>query len=532
MALCLGLLSFALYLSTMIRVHEGDALEYAYAVRQGPVQGLFHPNHLLYNLVARLNFTLWQYVGWQGDSFLPSQFFNALTGALGVAVFSWILLGIVKNPWLVSASAGALAMSFAYWYHSIELAVHILPLLFLLLAFGIAARYLERPALIAAALLGICTGISVLFLQSNIFFVLVAGTAILIANSDRLRRLRHGMLFLAMAGIPISIGYLVLPCVVLGRCGVQPVLHWTMGYARLPWYGFHGSTWYYAALGLGHTIFGGAAVPDSVGHKIVGMLGRGEYALQLVPFALTSGLALLVLFTIRGFWKAHAKISLVILVWLFVFGIFGLWWEPGNVKYWIPTLPPFLLLVGLAAHQSWLRVRSRPVTRRLFQATAIGTLVILGATSYFGAIRPLLDSSADLNVKLTEELNPYVKKSDLVLVPQNYYAFPAYLKFYSDKQATTLHYLAETFSINPNLKNTGSYESYFNTEYGNVLRRDGRVYVVNNGFEIPGWTVDRKLMSQEGAERMRSTYSLQKIIQFSDGNTLYELKTSASAAGD
>ena len=532
MALCLGALSLTLYLSTMIRVHEGDALMYADAVRQGTIQGLFHPNHLLYEVVARGNFILWQYLGWRGDSMLPSQFFNALTGAVGVAVFTWILLGIVKNPWIATASAGALAMSFAYWYHSIEVAVHILPVLFVLLAFAIAVRYMERATFVVAASLGIFTGLSVLFLQSNIFFLLAAGTAILITKTDKLRRVRHGLLFLAMAGIPISIGYLVLPCIFLDLCGVQPVFRWTMGYARLPWYGFHGSTWYYAALGLGRTIFGGVVVPDSVSNNIVGMLGRGQYALQLIPFALTSGLVLLVLLTIRGFWKTHAKITVVLLIWLISFGIFAVWWEPGNVKYWIPTLPPLFLLVGLACHSFWLRIKSNAVAGHLFQITIIGTLVILGGTSYFGAMRPLSDSSRDLNMKLTEDLNPYVTKSDLVLVPKNYYAFPAYLKFYTGKQATTLHYLAEKLLVNPNLKNPTSHESYIDAEYSNVLRREGRVYVVNNGFEIPGWTVDQQLVSREEAARIMSRYSLQQIIQFSDGNTLYELKRSWSSAGD
>jgi hypothetical protein len=423
-------------------------------------------------------------------------------------------------------------MSLAYWYHSTELAVHILPVVLLLLAFAIAVRYMERPTFVLAASLGMCTGISVLFLQSNIFFILAAGTAILITNADRLRGLRHGLTVLATAAVPISIGYLVLPCVVLGICGVQPVLHWTMGYARLPWYGFHGNTWFYAALGLGHLIFGGLVVPDSLSHKIVSMFGRGEYALQLLPFALTSGLLLLVLFTIRGVWKTHAKITVVILVWLFSFGLFGMWWEPGNVKYWIPALPAFLFLVGLACQQLWLRIKSKPVARPLSQLTMIGTLVLLGGTSYFGAIRPLLDSSKDLNRKLSDDLNPYVKKSDLVLVPKNYYAFPAYLKFYSGTEATTLHYLAEGLLAHPNSQRNGSYDSYFNSEYWSVLRREGRVYVVNNGFEIPGWTVDRQLMSREAAEHMRSAYSLEKIIQFSDGNILYELKTSSKSESD
>jgi len=531
-AASLGALSATLYLSTMIRVHEGDALMYADAVRQSPIQGLFHPNHLLYNVVLRGNFSLWHFLGWHGDPFLPSQVFNALTGAVGVALFSWILFGFIKNPWLAGASAAALAMSYAYWYHTTELTIYILPLLFVLLAFAFATRYMERATFLVAAALGLCTGLSVLFLQSNVLFILVAGTAILITNADTVRRVRHGMLFLAMAGIPISIGYLVLPCIFLDLCGVQPVFHWTMGYARLPWYGFHGSTWYYAGLGLGHLIFGGVVVPDFLGRKIVGMLGRGQYALQLIPFALTSGLILLILLTIRGFWKTHAKVTLVTLVWLFSFGMFAVWWEPANVKQWISTLPPLFLLVGLACQQFWLRIRSNRPARQLFQITIMATLVLLGGTSYSGAIRPLVDNSKDPNRKLTEDLNPYVKQSDLVLVPTNYYSFPAYLKFYTGKQATTLHYLAEGLLAHPNLNNPASYESYFNTEYLSVLRREGKVYVVNNGFEIPGWTVDRKLMSQEGAERMRSTYSLLRIIQFSDGNTLYELKAASNSQGD
>ena len=531
-ALGLGALSLTLYLSTMVRVHEGDALMYAYAVRQAPIQGLFHPNHLLYNVILRGNFTLWQFVGWHGDTLLPSQFFNALTGAVGVALFSWILFGFIKNPWFVGASAAGLAMSFSYWYHSVELAVHILPVLFVLLAFAIAVRYMERPTFVVAALLGIFTGLSVLFLQSNIFFILVAGTAILITNTDKLRQLGHGMLFLSMAGIPISIGYLVLPCIFLDLCGVRPVLHWTMGYARLPGYGFSSNTWYYAALGWGRTIFGAVAVPKSVGDNIVRVLGRGQYALQLIPFTLALGLVVLVILTIRGFWKTHGKITVVLLVWLISFGIFAVWWEPDNVKYWIPTLPPLLLLVGLACQQFWLRIRSNSVTRHLFQITIVATLVLLGGTSYFGAIRPLLDSSRDLNRKLTEDLNPYVTKSDLVLVPKNHYAFPAYLKFYTGKEATTLHYLAEKLLVNPNLNNTSSHESYIDVEYSNVLGRAGRVYVVNNGFEIPGWTADRQLVSREEAARIMSRYSLQQIIQFSDGNILYELKRSSNSQGE
>ncbi len=172
------------------------------------------------------------------------------------------------------------------------------------------------------------------------------------------------------------------------------------------------------------------------------------------------------------------------------------------------------------------------MARHLFQITIIGTLVLLGGTSYFGAIRPLADTSADPNRKLTEDLNPYVKKADLVLVPKNDYSFPAYLKFHAGKEATTLHYLAEKLLVNPSLKNTTSYESYFDAEYRNVLRQEGRVYVVNNGFEIPGWTVDRQLVSREEAARIMSRYSLQQIIQFSDGNILYELKRSSTSDGD
>ena len=529
----MGVLSATLYLSTMVRVHEGDAFEYAYAVRQGAVQGLLHPNHLLYDVIARLNFVLWQSAGWHGDSFLPTQIFNALTGALGVAVFSWILLGMVKNPWLVVASAAGLAMSFAYWYHSIELAVHILPAVFVLLAFALVVRYWERATLVRVAALGVVTGVSVLFLQSNILFLLAAGTAILITDANRLRRVRHGLLFLAIAAVPISIGYLALPCIFLNFCGFQPVFHWTMGYARLPWYGFHGSsTLYYAALGIGRSIFGGVVVPASVADNVIGVLGRGQYALRLVPFGLTLGLVFLVLLGIRGLWKTQSKITVVLLVWLFTFAALAVWWEPGNVKYWIPTLPPLFFLVGLSCQQIWLRIKSNPVGRRLFRITTIGTLVIMGGSSYLGGVRPLLDSSSDVNMQLTRDLSPYVKDSDLVVVPKNYYAFPAYLKFYAGKQATTLHYLAEKLSINPNLKNTTSYDSYFDAEYRNVQRREGRVYVVNDGFEIPGWTVDRQLLSREDAERMRSAYSLQQITRFSDGNTLYELKRSSTSNGD
>lgn len=138
-----GLVALGVFLLTLSNNHTEaeDALRYVVDVTRG--DELFHPHHLLFAAVGRVAYQGWLALGLEGDALRPLQVLSAASGAVAAALLHAICIR-AGTPRMVAASATlAAAGSFGFWFYSVEAETYILPLPWILTAYGLL---LTRPS--------------------------------------------------------------------------------------------------------------------------------------------------------------------------------------------------------------------------------------------------------------------------------------------------------------------------------------------------------------------------------------------------
>jgi len=324
----------ALYLFTLTAVHTFDALSYILDVDRKPWRELFHPHHLAYGPLGALIRSLAAAVGWGGSAEKLLQLANATAGALGVALFGGVVARASGRMWAGAAAALLLGASYAYWYYAVEVEVYTIAALFLIVALGLMLALARAPSPRLAAALGVAQGCAVLFHQTNVLLCVPVLVALLVGTVDGGRWTVDGgrrlVAHLVAYGLPLA---LIVGGAYLGvGLGVSGFRSWEGLYA---WMAGYTTTGYW-----------GGAVDGSK----LALLAKGLAQSIAQPGGALVGLVLLatLLLNLRGLRAAPHGTLPVSLTWLAVYGAFFLWWEPGNVEFWIASLPPFYLLVVLA----------------------------------------------------------------------------------------------------------------------------------------------------------------------------------------
>jgi hypothetical protein len=415
----------ALYLATLTGVHTFDALSYILDVQRKPWRELFHPHHLAYGPVGWAVYHAARALGYNGTAHLPLQLLNALAGALGVALFFALLRYLLRRTDLALACAALLGCSYAFWYYAVEVEVYTLAALFLIACLAQIARLLQQPTPRGWALLGALQGGAVLFHQTNVLLcapVLVAalvatrrqGVGFSVRATWRLIRqvlMPYGLTLALIVGLP----YLAVAAL-SGLTSWGSLRGWLLSYAETGWWGgpLTSSKWADLGTGLRETLAerGGALL----GLWLVGLaciclarwmlMHRAAHTAQRAP-SLTSALAL------------------VAAIWLVVYGAFFLWWEPDNIEFWIASLPPALLLFGLA-----LRVGERGWRQRWGTWTALAVALTLGVVNG-EAIAARGDLQRDLQRQIVDRLVAASGPDDVLLVPDGLQEL--YLPYYAGR---------------------------------------------------------------------------------------------------
>jgi hypothetical protein len=139
------------------------------------------PNHLLYTLLGRGLFAFAQTLGYQGRAIRILQAFNALCGAVGVALacVAFVKLGASKRAAL--AAAGLWGTSFIYWYYSTDVAYVTLASVFTAAALACCASLMESKtesnSVSRSILLGLSVSLAILTFQMLVFLVPVMALA-------------------------------------------------------------------------------------------------------------------------------------------------------------------------------------------------------------------------------------------------------------------------------------------------------------------------------------------------------------------
>ncbi len=392
----LGLLGLLLlgYLAFPSRTFVLDSAWYAYEARYA--EDLFHPHHLLYN----------------GLGFVLNRAVNALVAVDTIAVLSaanglfsvalvWLLYRLLRRLHVAAYAACAFALlcGFSAGIWSMATAVEVYPLTLLL---QIAALWrLSQPLTWPSAILvGLLTGLAMLFHQTGVFFAPVAafllyalpphatGPAMGAAAASRTagQRLWLPAVALSVALVVVAVPY-GLVAAARGLHTPRALLHWLLSYTDTPQYragiwggGFSLSGLPMVAVGFFSALFSPLVIETWLGSGARPPLGE---LLSLLPIGL---FAALLLYTVAAALRlprppSSAGARLVassqpwrrgLSLWLLLHGLFTTWWEPSNPEFWLLLYPALTVLLALATRRVLRELKAAP--RLLFGLCALACL--------------------------------------------------------------------------------------------------------------------------------------------------------------
>jgi hypothetical protein len=323
----------AVYLLTLTDVHTYDALSYILDVERKPWRELFHPHHLAYGPLGALANSAAAGLGWSHGAERPLQVLNALSGALGAALFGVLAARTVGRAQGATGATAALLLgaSYAYWYYAVEVEVYTIAAVLLVTALGLMLALARAPTPRLAVALGVTQGLAVLFHQTNVLLSLpaLAALGLGLRGAGLSPASGGGVRLLAAYGLPLALivggAYLGVGLGVSGLRDWAALSGWAAGYATTGFWG--------GPLGLERLPLLGRGLVDTLAQPGGALVGMTMLALMLARW--------------RGLRAAPHGLVAISLSWLLAYGAFFIWWEPDNIEFWIASLPPFyLLLIG------------------------------------------------------------------------------------------------------------------------------------------------------------------------------------------
>lgn len=440
-----------IYLLTLAGNHAEaeDSLWYLRNIRDGEASNLFHPHHLVYEWCGWAVYHAALGLGYSGGPEVPVQVFNALTGALGIAVL-WALLRRVAGRVAATSGCGLLGFSYGYWWYSVEAEVYILSASLLICSLTVAYHAAMDPSWKLFALLGGAQGFAVLAHQTNVLFAIVAAGALFIASrSLPLGDVKRCALAYAGAGIAIVVPPYVSAIAVLRLRTPGDVYYWLTRYAQE---GVGGS---WELLNIPKAVFGfGRALVG--GHFLFALEPSRKLLLETFPsqslreeqflvrnfpdwlilllLALSAVVIVALLVPVLG-WLRQPKLdspqarvlAILCMTWFVPYALFFLWWEPQNIEFWIAPLVPLVILFALlsSAHE----YRSG---RRFLPTSVMILLSALISVNFVGSVWPQHSPKNDYWRVRASWYEGHTSSSDLVLYGD--YPQGRYLKYYSQAQ--------------------------------------------------------------------------------------------------
>ena len=453
-ATLLFMVSCTLYWVTRTYYNTFDAVSYANQI--GRVyeatrdrHWLFHPHHLLFNI---LNYGLWRLArvfGYVGGPLVVMESVNATLGALGVAVFYLTLRRLIQRshglPILV---ASGLALSFGYWVCATDGRVNMPSMTCLLLAFWMLCRMLDEGSPRRAAAVGALAGLAVLFHESTGLFVLVGLAGVILADINPLllpqpaRRLRVQMLLAYGGAWAATVG---LPYLLVGTLGLHlrslaDFRHWISSYAELGWW------WSFNIphnLRLDLYALRHAAFAEPPGKQGTFSLARRlPLDVRLPYFAALAGW----LVAVYGFfgalpllWRSHhRRIMIVCVLWTLLYAAFFTVWSPGYFVFWVPVLVPtgLLLALGMSHYRSG---RSGLLVNWL-----VGVWIALYAVvNWNNSIGPHLLPDASPFGRIAADVKGHTVSGDMILLAGagNNGQCEVFIPYFADRDVISLHTL-------------------------------------------------------------------------------------------
>ena len=400
-----------LYLATRTADYYWDGITFALQIEKvatshqhTPV--LFHQNHLLYSGFSYLLYTAMQTVGISIRALTVLQLVNCFVSAVALVIFFRLVLRLTGNRYAAIVSSAALAFSAIWWKLSTDANAYMLSVLFLLLC--LSHLFSRKPKWYLA---GLSLAAAMLFHELAALFYPAALVAVLYSSDiERKRRFAAAMSLLAW-GLVIAVYYVcaalikgitepfgVIKWAVSNQSGVSPSGNPLPGILHLP----------------------RANVDLIVGHSLSIFLRHGGWVEWLFVLA---ALVTAILFIVtvrrrarllpfikdllrrdRETGESWRRLAPVLMVWIGVYLLFLIFWEPWQLYYRVFYAPALALAVGLTLGQYRQPAHSRNAGAA---ALAVVTLAFFNLAFF---IVPHMRTDANLRIvtarKATQIWNP------------------------------------------------------------------------------------------------------------------------------
>lgn len=342
-----------------------DGLCYALDVEFGSLIQLLHANHLLYSVLMRGVYRLYQWVGFTGRALFLMQAINAAAGALAVTGMAWLMAKRVGPLW-GSLGAALFGVSHAFWTETMDPGCYA----FAALAVVGLLYLLDKSSSIKPFWIGFGHGLLALVHQ---MLVLIVPACVLRVGWAKERRAKR----IASYGIGFTLGAVVPYAGVAVRLhgnSWHEALYWALGPAGpRPGTRILSSAWW--SLDLGHNL-----------SRMWGGFAEAWAAAQPHFFGVLIFMVILAAL-LRVFRSRLQKEPLLasLWVWIGILCVFQFFFYTGTLRYRILVFPPLLFAVLIA-------MDSRA---RRFAWVAGAFIVLLAGVNHTYAIRPARSIGSD-----------------------------------------------------------------------------------------------------------------------------------------
>lgn len=392
----------------------------------------YHPHHLLFAWLGGHWNRFWQLLGVTTDTEILARLMNASVAGVALCAF-YALLRLRAGVDRRTAVAATIlpAVSFGFWNYSMGIEPPILPLALML----VSVFLLTSPCACARTYLwvGLLHGFAALCYEPSGLFGVVVITSLALRQQEKLgARLRQFALYLAVSAPLVILPYLYAMFAFEHRTGA---LRWLTFYAGNKNYWTGPSLGGVAKIVIGslRSLIGGQFlfnIPDI--EPLLRQLLRGKWLVHSafvtrdVPPAVAwllllgagvFGLLLVVTVALRlrhwrAAWQRHRMLLGCLLAWLISYCLFFSFYEPMNVKFWVPQATLFWLILAILWGSS--AATDAGASRRYILLPALAGL--LAAINFAGAFYWMMDVRHDYYRAIAKPLIESSRPGDLIII--------------------------------------------------------------------------------------------------------------------
>lgn len=308
-----------------------------------PLWNFFHPHHLIYTFLGRLLFLWGRDHGASWDGLVTLQFFDLVTGVLGVLLVFHLLVRETDDRPTAFLSALGLSLTYSYWYFSTSPGVRIFATVTPLLAWYVLT-YQRKAHPTFGLVIGFAHAFACLGHQTNLLLFPAFLIGILSLPGRTFREKFQTILYYSF-----SLTFWVLA--VYGFVGrficyrktYSTWLWWVFSYFHVQQWGGHMEQ---AGIERGKFAMVQAFLQDILPYKT--MAEPFTYAATRTIFTYTLWfLTAYLLLRIKPIWTKSRMSLIMAFLWLLAFVPFFIWWEPWNIEFWVSSTVPCWILLGL-----------------------------------------------------------------------------------------------------------------------------------------------------------------------------------------